>query len=256
MPSGFHVCLGDVSTLEPCRLSRKYKGQPVRLSGAGRCSNCAEMRCKSHCKCARKHLLKGRNRGRPSAGTKVQRPSVSHGHSGTSCVPARLAHADADEPVRVFHSGGEDWVKAAARDLNRATDVSVCVFMYDDPDVHASLMKRVRQNPDVNMEIIVDGKQLQKGGCYYMRPRLRELQRHGVAVYLAPGRTSSGHMHCKNLVMSSASAQVAFTGSSNFTKSARAHNHEMMLRVSGLPVRSIRAVNDRCRATAVLAGPL
>jgi hypothetical protein len=185
MSSGHHECLGDKITGKGCTLSLKYPGQPKRRGGNGKCKRCKEKRCADHCKCAREGKLTGRKKGRrpksrtgslsSSSTTSTSRPTVAR--------PTVQKAVVASEEPKIFGPAEDQWVAAACRDLKKASQAALLVFLYDNPDLHRCLLEQLKSGRGFKLEVVVDGRQHGLRTCPFQESRLGKLKEAGAEVY-------------------------------------------------------------------------
>ena len=102
--------------------------------------------------------------------------------------------------VQTYFSGqDESWLQAAVGDLFGAKEVLMCMYAYDDPDLHSALLAGVRPRYGMRLTIVVDADYR----THFENGRLKVLQSHGARLYACKGlrnRTSrnSPSRHAKS----------------------------------------------------------
>ena len=229
-----------------CTLSLKYPGEPKRFSG--KCKRCAEYRCRDHCKCARDKVLEGRERGRgktsASSSSSVAAAEPSTQESPTSPINFTPMGRPCSMSVQTYFSGqDESWLQAAVGDLFGAKEVLMCMYAFDDPDLHSALLAGVRPRYGMRLAIVVDADYR----THFENGRLKVLQSHGARLYACKGLRNRGSMHMKLIIIDS---KIAWSGSSNATKASR-NNFEIMHRFVGPPVKDCWAAGKFCSFPAI-----
>ena len=233
-----------------CTKARNGSGEPCVVNRA--CDKCREWRCKSHCRCGRLKLLKGRNQARPGS----RREAESTATEARAAVRAAAA-PDAVPLVQIARPSGRpsplsfdvftdsSWMDAFLGELKKASSVQLASFIFDDPECSSGLARRLKASrSSFSCDMVVDKSHFESRTSVYQRPRLLELKTLGANVSLADGfdtsrlygpRGKKGIMHLKAVVLD---GRVAFTGGCNMTKSSRG-NRELTFRVTGPPVKKI-----------------
>ena len=235
-------CKGSFPSEEPCDKSTVAFGERATISGA--CTICGERRCRSHCACGRAGTAVGRNAPRVGEGRRAAPPAVPEGIGLPQTIalpvgrPAHLSVEMLDE---------DSFFQDVMTELRAGEEVFASTFMYDDPRLHDLLLSRLGNiRREFKFELIVDRQATEGGTCRHMRPRLRELKRAGADIWTCDGHnhreiygagasTLYGHVHVKAIVVD---RRVAYIGSMNLTRSARA-NREIMFKIRGPPVRPL-----------------
>ena len=173
MPSKARRCKGDLDTGEDCDLKKDGSGEACTLNSA--CDKRREWRCKAHCRCGRQGTATGRSaarsRSRPQAKAKAQaRPAQPQ-----EVVALRPRGRPASLATEVFDDGS--WRAKLLEDISVASSVLVASYTYDDPDLQAAFLKRLRGRAAFSLDLLVDLQTFEARTCRHQRPRLLELQR-------------------------------------------------------------------------------
>ena len=113
--------------------------------------------------------------------------------------------------------------------MRQAGQVELASYIYDNPDVQAILLQRLRGRSDFSLNVYVDTEQFTSGSCRLQRGRLRELFSAGAQVYMCRGIGHQGAYHGKAVVID---RRFLYAGSANLTgKSTR--NEEFCFKMAG-----------------------
>ena len=112
--------------------------------------------------------------------------------------------------------------------------------MYDDPEIQEILKRRLSGRVPFKCIMMVDlsahNQNLVNKKYKYTTSRLRELRKLGAEVHLCKGEPGNGSIfHWKAMVFN---GKTCFTGSANFTYSAR-NQRNLMLKLTGPVVSTI-----------------
>ena len=234
MVKGSHgpFCLGDLIKKRTC--DRSKKGTAVAIGSA--CKTCKEQRCKAHCRCARENKLKGHSLPR-GVRRKLNTPSTQSTASTTSHATS-LAVANpvgrASTPSTVLFANTVSLIQSMGPELEKATEVELATFQYDNARLHKRLLDRLRGRTAFALNVYIDREQLAGRVPKMQKSMLRELraaQKHnpGAKVHVCKGPGRLGAYHCKCLIID---RRYAYTGSMNFTDKSEA-NEEFPERKTG-----------------------
>lgn len=231
--SNGNLCKGVYRSTAPCTRSRARPGTPIVMSKA--CNNCGEWRCRAHCKCARDKMVSGW--------------SAARGASASSSVPSRAPAATVGPVGRVAAPQCElldicTWYDQLCSDIASASEVEIATYMYDNPQLHACLLERLRGRSAFSLRLYLDEEVHKKAERpFNQRPRVAELKANGASVYICKGRRAGGSFHCKCAVVG---RRFLYTGSPNFTTKSP-DNEEFSFKVVGPVVKQVLERLARCR---------
>ena len=230
-----------------CKASRKYPGQAILVYKP--CCYCGEKRCRNHCKCARDENLQGQERGRgrddSSSSASRARPPV---RVQSPVLPVQEIRQTTS--VKVFPTAsGEQWLDACISEIEKSREVSIFMYMYDQPQLHHCLLRCIKPRGGLKLQIVIDSSRLKEDVPYFQKARLSALQSHGAKIFESRGVERRGIMHLKVVLLDN--ANICYTGSSNATKAAEA-NYEVMMRMTGPCVKEIKRI---CQAVKDGAKP-
>jgi len=136
---------------------------------------------------------------------------------------------------------GNGWRQRALEEISGSSVVIVASLVYDDPDLHSTLLRRLRGRDAFDCSVFVDRDTYEQRTYRYQRARILELQKHGGSIFLCTGRDYNtefgargqrGHFHMKALVIDN---KISYVGSANATRNSRI-NGELVLRLVGSSV--------------------
>ena len=225
------LCLG-VYGGGVCSRSRDGRGFPILLKEA--CRTCGEQRCKAHCRCGRRGIVKARCGPRGVVQVDVPKPKakakakaeVQANAEVQSQAPVGRAPGPSCEDLEVG-----DWYEQMVESIRTAGEVELASYIYDHPRVHDMLVKRLRGRADFKLNVYVDseGFYAQPKLSQHQRSRVAELRAAGANVYLCRGPGRLGRFHCKAVVVD---RRYMFVGSANITAKSES-NDEDCYKVAG-----------------------
>ena len=229
-------CEGEFPSGRPCTLGKNGK---VQLHGSGKCKKCHEKRCRSHCRCARTGISRGRARRRARANRAVlARAKVAARPPPLASPPpiAPLAVVGRPAALNCEVCDRATWWSRILEEVEQASNVVLASLAFDHTDLHSCLVRRLRGRRPLALTVLVDKESFEKRDSVKQKPRLEELLRfpEKVRVHLCrgePGRRF-GRFHAKALVVDGRSL---FCGSANLTDKSL-DNFEFLLRLVGPPV--------------------
>ena len=208
------------------------------------CCNCGQLRCRSHCRCARDGSLSGHARGRPALGAVARAKAKAKAQPKAAAAPPPAQPAPPDlaaAPVGrapALHADVLDaatWWASLLQTVRHACHVVIASYVYDHPRLTQTLLRRLGDSSRFELVLLVDKEMFEQRSAYYERPRLDSLRRAGAVIELCRGSGRHGSFHKKVLV---ADRRTAFLGSTNFTLKSE-DNDELLLLLRGPPVQDI-----------------
>ena len=122
-------------------------------------------------------------------------------------------------------------------------------FMYDHPQLHNVLLKRLQGRSSFSLNILIDDSVLKGNKPWYQKPRLTALVEAGAIVYVCTGQPPKGIYHRKAVIVD---RRFMYTGGANMTNQADAGgNKELIFRMVGPPVLETLAILHEDMRTAV-----
>ena len=236
-------CLGVYRSKVKCSRARDKSGVPIVLNR--NCKTCGEQRCKGHCKCKRDKAASSLGRSGPRGVGVSAAPSVSPGPPAAGPVVAPVGRASAPS-CELLETGA--WYRDFCNTVKDAAEVELASYMYDNPAVQATLLKRLRGRTAFGLNVYVDSEKFSAGGPFLQKARLRELHSAGALVYLCKGRARRGSFHCKGAV---ADRRFLFSGNANFTRQSE-DNEEYCYKMAGAVVRQVLERMAQNRQTGTL----
>ena len=208
----------------------------------GRCkhdSRCNELRCASHCKCARMGWRTGRSRGRLGqvvAKAKAKATAKAAPRPSPPPPPPMPAAPPGRMPGLSFEvMDVAAWYKAMIECIGDASEVFIGSYQYDHPGLTDVLERRLKGRAAFECTVLLDREMHNARAAHHQRPSLERLRRAGAAIVLCRGTPSTGTFHAKAIVVD---RRTAFVGSANTTtKSLR--NGELCFRLRGPPVMDV-----------------
>jgi hypothetical protein len=220
-------------------------------------ARCNELRCASHCWCARNGLRTGRNAAR--AGARSPAPiakAVAKAKAKAQAAPAPAAAAAPPPPAPVGRSPGlgvdvmapGEWYTAMVASVNAAREVIIGSYQYDHEELTNILERRLRGREPFDLTILVDQEMYNSKKPPGSRGRLDRLRRLSAELVLCRGTPSTGSFHAKAVVVD---RRHAFVGSANITNK-NSRNAELCFRLKGPPVADILQMlhNEKARGFA------
>ena len=126
--------------------------------------------------------------------------------------------------------------------------------MYDEPGLHALLLKRLAEKTNtLKLRVYLDKENLEKGNTKRQRGYVKELVKLNAEVYACSGKTKGGCWHCKGVVVDK---RWLLTGSANLTWAARNANSEWCFKLAGAKVESVLQTLQDARSTFSLCTKL
>ena len=124
-----------------------------------------------------------------------------------------------DARVESYFTPGDDVERVIAARIDRARrTVHVAAYLFTNRRIAGALSRAAKRG--VPVDLVADASQYQAGGL----PRLRELDRAGVRIWLREGLAA---FHHKVVIVDAATpAATVVTGSFNFTQAAQERNAE------------------------------
>ncbi len=157
-------------------------------------------------------------------------------------APAPSADAGRAAPARVeaFFTPGDEVDRAIASRIDAARrDVRVAAYLFTNRRIASALVRAAKRG--VAVDLVADAAQHASGGL----PRVRELDRAGVRIWLREGLAA---FHHKFVVVD---GEVVVTGSFNFTQAAQDRNAENVVIIESREVAGrFLAEFERHRAAA------
>lgn len=204
------------------------------------CSNCGQLRCRSHCQCVRDGILLGAERGRPApraaARAKAKAKAQPKAAAAPPAPPVLAAAPVGRAPaLQAEVMDAAAWWASLLQTVRHASRVVVASYVYDHPRLTQTLLQRLGDSSSFELVILVDKEMFEQRSAYYERPRLDSLRRAGAVIELCRGSGRLGSFHKKVLV---ADRRTAFLGSANFTLKSE-DNDELLLLLRGPPVQDI-----------------
>ena len=147
---------------------------------------------------------------------------AAHAASPSPAPVPSAERAAPDARVESYFTPGDpvDRVVASRIDSARRT-VHVAAYLFTNRRIAAALARAAKRG--VAVELVADASQYASGGL----PRLRDLDRAGVRIWLREGLAA---FHHKVVVVDAASpSAVVMTGSFNFTQAAQDRNAENLV---------------------------
>ena len=117
-------------------------------------------------------------------------------------------------------------------DVRGAGEVMVATYMYDHPELHKALIRRLGQRSTFSLIVMVDKEAFGGQTPYFQRSRLAALRENGATVYLCRGERGQGSYHRKALVID---RRYSYSGGANYTRKST-DNKELVYRIAGPPV--------------------
>ena len=236
-----HFCEGIYGTHLSCKLSRTNPDGPISIRG--KCKNCGEKRCRTHCRCGRHRTVHGREAGRPAPDHRPP-PAAPAAPAAPAQRPQPVAPVGRPAAVSAVVLSTTRWWTQLLADVGRASEVSLTTLVYDHPELTNVFLDRLRGGA-FELVLVVDREsfEAQPPVSREQAARLRALRRAGAEVVLCRGFGRLGRLHSKALVCD---RRVAYCGSANFTAKSSA-NDELCLCLRGPPVADVLALNTRAR---------
>ena len=206
------------------------------------CGKCSQLRCRSHCQCARDGSLSGRTRGHPTPASVARASAKAKAQPKAAASPPPVQPASpvlAVAPVgrapalHVDVMDASRWWASLLQTVREASCVVIASYSYDHPRLTQTLLQRFGDSSRFELVLLVDKEMFLQRSAYYERPRLESLRRAGAATELCRGSGRLGSFHKKVLV-----ARTAFLGSANLTLKTE-DNDELLLVMRGPPVQDI-----------------
>ena len=218
-------CRGEWPSKKPCRRRRDGSGKPCWLNRA--CDNCGEYRCKKHCRCGRRGEGKYKlSDGHPSAAS----PSSSSATASSSSAALSLAPVGrAPAPSCRLLADAREMYSMVCTEIEGSSEVELASYQYDNPTLHAALLKRLNGRRKFTLNVYIDTEQFGGRVPKMMKSRIRELGQSGASVYLCKGGGPRGSFHAKGLVID---RRYLYCGSPNLTGKS-VNNEEWPMRCTG-----------------------
>ena len=172
-------CKGDLHTGARCKRKKDGSGEAATLNSA--CSRCREWRCRAHCRCGRQGSATGRHAPRP--GLQPRAKAKARPAPAPASAPASANEVAVPRPVgrpaalstEVFMDNS--WRARLLADLDTASSVLLASYLYDDPELQAVFLRRLRGRAPFSLDLLVDSSMFEARTCCHQRPRLLELHR-------------------------------------------------------------------------------
>ena len=252
MPGPYH-CVGEHPSQGGGICKSGTRGRPATIKG--KCTfdpRCGEKRCATHCKCARMGWRQGLNAGRaknlptPKVITKVKATSKAMPKAAPKALAGPVGHPLA---LNANTLPVHEWFKQMIVDVRDATEVFMATFMYDHPQLHGVLLKRLQGRSSFSLNILIDESVLKGNKPWHQKQRLTALVEAGAIVYVCTGHTPKGIYHRKAVIVD---RRFMYTGGANMTNQADAGgNKELIFRMVGPPVLETLAILHEDMRTAV-----
>jgi hypothetical protein len=127
----------------------------------------------------------------------------------------------------------QDWYKQMLVDVGVASEVLLGTYMYDHPQLHALLLRRLKGRAPFTLNILIDKGVLDGNTPWYQRSRLTALVDAGATVHVCTGQPPKGIYHRKAVIVDK---RYMYTGGANFTyQSDEGGNKEVIYRMTGQP---------------------
>ena len=266
---GYRLCKPVPWHADVCVHSRV--GEAIKVYR--RCEYCSEYRCKSHCLCARRNRLRGRNQGRPgpyaqaavaNAAPKAAAAAKAGPKAAAACkaapkpaaaakaAPIDHTRAAVDAAPKIFSlMCQQNWIDDLVCNLPRASEMVLCSFAYDDRELHNSLLARVSSG-ELRLKLVVDGRYLYgKNAPCFSLGRLQALAQAGADIRTAGSSTSN--MHYKIAVLSGQDPPgywACYHCGSNATQSSRSGWECTVRHMQPDVVEQFRAIAEHCFSQA------
>ena len=170
-------CLGQLRPKLKCMRARDGSGDAVALNG--NCRHCGEQRCKAHCKCARDGSVNAKGR-KAARGVSAEKPAHRGAYVAKPSPPSAptvpVGRASAPSCVLMDAS---DWYEKCCDAISKASEVELASYMYDNGNVQAALVKRLRGRSAFQVNIYIDAGTLAGKTPRAQRARLAELRSLG-----------------------------------------------------------------------------
>lgn len=114
-------------------------------------------------------------------------------------------------------------------DIRASSQVELASYIYDDPTVQALLLKRLRGQEPLKLNVYIDAEQFRGEVPRFQMPRLKALHTAGARVFICKGSGSQGAFHGKAVVVDK---RYLYAGSANVTSKSH-RNEEFCFRMTG-----------------------
>ena len=177
-------CKGDLHSGARCKLSRVRRNEPISIRGP--CDKCHERRCKTHCRCGRTGMAKGRSAPRPAQRQEVvrqvQAPQPAAAPAGPVGRPASLG-------LEVLCA--MLWWQGIMQAVESATsEIVVASYMFDHAALTHALVCRLSRQAALSVSVLVDLAAFNERTSRHQRPRLVALRNAGANRVVAPRRVA------------------------------------------------------------------
>ena len=145
-----------------CQRSQDGKQKPIGLNAP--CPKCGEWRCRAHCKCGREGTAKGRYAPRDGKGPVMKKASkrkVKRSKKKKAKVNARprgevQVTLPVGRPALVDFVVISDnsWRPPAFAEIMESSVVLLASLVYDDPDLHKVLLRRLKQSSEFECQVV------------------------------------------------------------------------------------------------------
>ena len=143
-------------------------------------------------------------------------------HAASPAAAPSAGRAAPNARVESYFTPGDDVDRVVASRIDAARrTVHVAAYLFTNRRIAAALARAAKRG--VAVELVADASQYQSGGL----PRLRELDRAGVRIWLRDGLAAFHHKVI--LVDAATPAATVVTGSFNFTQAAQERNAENLV---------------------------
>jgi phosphatidylserine/phosphatidylglycerophosphate/cardiolipin synthase-like enzyme len=146
--------------------------------------------------------------------------------------------------VDVYYDDNGWWDRVVG-EIKGASSVVLGSYLYDDEELHAVLLKRLKpKNSTFTCVVLVDQQSYEERACKGELAKLQELQSAGAQVFSCSGHSGKdifgpkalpGFFHVKAIAID---RKIVYCGSSNLTKSSR-KNVELVTRMVGPPALAV-----------------
>jgi phosphatidylserine/phosphatidylglycerophosphate/cardiolipin synthase-like enzyme len=197
----------------------------------------------------------GWNAGR---GKHVQKPKAktkAKAKAAPKAIPKAMAKVMAGPVGRPLAlradvlSGAKDWYEQMLVDIAVASEVLMATYMYDHPQLHGLLLRRLKGRAGITVDILIDKGALEGNTPWYQRSRLSVLVNAGATVHVCTGQPPKGIYHRKAVVVDK---RYLYTGGANMTyQSDEGGNKELVFRITGQPVLDVLSILDADVRTAL-----
>ena len=146
--------------------------------------------------------------------------------------------------VEVYYDDNGWWDRMIG-EIQKASNVVLGSYLYDDQELHETLLKRLKtKKGNFTCAIVVDRQSYDERSCRSELSRLQALKLAGAQIFTCSGHDGKdifgpkalpGFFHVKAIAIDH---KIVYCGSSNFTKSSR-KNVELVTRLVGPPTAKV-----------------